>query len=53
MRHSLSKVVASAAVAGAVPHEVIVGLLDCHGARDWGDLDAEDKAANNADHSYA
>jgi len=53
MRHSLGKVVATAAVAAVVPHEVIVGLLDRHGAREWGDLDAEDKAANDADHSHA
>ena len=44
MRHSLGKVIATAAVAAAVPHDVIVGLLDRHAARDWGDLDAEDKA---------
>ena len=47
MRHSLGKVVATAAVAAAVPHEVITNLLDRHAARDWGDLEAEDKAANN------
>jgi hypothetical protein len=53
MRHSLGKVVATAAVAAAVPHEVIVGLLDRHAARDWGDLDAEDRAANDSDHTHA
>ncbi len=53
MRHSLGKVVVTAAVAAAVPHEVIVGLLDRHAGRDWGDLDAEDKAANASDHSHA
>jgi hypothetical protein len=53
MRHSLGKVVATAAVAAAVPHEVIVGLLDRHAGRDWGDLDAEDKAANDSVHSHA
>ena len=53
MRHSLGRVVATAAVAAAVPEAVIVGLLDRHVVRDWGDLDAEDKAANDADHSYA
>ena len=53
MRHSLGKVVATAAVAAAVPHDVIVGLLDRHAGRDWGDLDAEDKAANDSDHSHA
>ena len=40
MRHSLGKVVATAAVAAAVPHEVITSLLYRHAARDWGDLDA-------------
>ena len=50
MRHSLGKVVATAAVAAVVSHEVIISLLDRHAARDWGDLDAEDKAANNSDH---
>ena len=53
MRHSLGRIVATAAVASAVPHEVIVGLLDRHAARDWGDLDPEDKAANDSDHSHA
>ena len=53
MRHSLGKVVATAAVAAAVPHEVIVGLLDRHVARDWGDLDAEDRASNDSDHTHA
>lgn len=53
MRHSLGRVVATAAVAASVPEAVIVGLLDRHVARDWGDLDAEDKASNDADHSYA
>jgi hypothetical protein len=32
---------------------VIVGLLDRHAARDWGDLDAEDRAANDSDHTHA
>jgi hypothetical protein len=53
MRHSLGKVVATAAVAAAVPHEVIIGLLDRHAGRDWRDLDAEDKASNDSDHSHA
>jgi len=53
MRHSLGRVVATAAIAGAVPEAVITGLLDRHGARNWGELDAEDKAANDADHSHA
>lgn len=45
MRHSLGRIVATAAVAAAVPHEVMHGLLDRHAARDWGDLDAENRAA--------
>ena len=53
MRHSLGRVVATAAIAAAVPEAVIVGLLDRHAARDWGDLDAEGKAANDSDHSHA
>ena len=53
MRHSLGRIVTTAAVAAAVPHEVIVRLLDRHAARDWGDLDAEDRAANDSDHSHA
>jgi hypothetical protein len=53
MRHSLGRIVATAAVAAAVPHEVIVGLLDRHAARDWGDLDAEDRASNDSDYSHA
>jgi hypothetical protein len=53
MRHSLGRVVATAAVAAAVPEEVIIGLLDRHAAGDWGDLEADDKTANDADHSHA
>ncbi|MCX5948714.1 MAG: hypothetical protein NTY67_11195 [Cyanobacteria bacterium] len=53
MRHSLGRIVATAAVAAFVPHAVITGLLDRHAARDWGDLDADDKAANDADASHA
>jgi len=53
MRHSIGRVVATAAVAASVPEAVIVGLLDRHVARDWGDLNAEDKASNDADHSHA
>ena len=53
MRHSLGRIVATAAVAASVPHAVITGLLDRHAARDWGDLDADDKAANDADASHA
>ena len=53
MRHSLGRIVATAAVAAAVPHEVIVGLLDRHAGRDWGELDEEDRASNDSDHSHA
>jgi hypothetical protein len=53
MRHSLGRVVATAALAASVLEAVIVGLLDRHAARDWGDLNAEDKASSDADHSYA
>jgi hypothetical protein len=53
MRHSLGRVVATAAVAASVPEEVIIGLLDRHASRDWGDLDGEDKATNDTDHSHA
>ncbi|MFM7512164.1 MAG: hypothetical protein ACKO3F_02150, partial [Cyanobium sp.] len=53
MRHSLGRVVATAAVAAAVPEDVIIDLLDRHTAGAWGDLDGEDKAANDADHSQA
>ena len=52
MRHSLGRVVTTAAIAAAVPEAMIIGLLDRHAARDWGDLDAEDKAANDVDHSH-
>jgi hypothetical protein len=53
MRHSLGRVVTTAAVAASVPEAVIIGLLDRHSALDWGDLDAEDRAANDSDHSHA
>ena len=53
MRHPPGRVVATAAIAAAVPEAVIIGLLDRHAVRDWGDLDAEDKAANDSDHSHA
>jgi hypothetical protein len=50
MLHNLGRVVATAAVAAdvaaAVPHSLITALLDRHAAGDWGDLDADDKAAN-------
>ena len=47
MRHNLGRVVATAAVAAVVPHDLITALLDRHGTGDWGDLDADDKAAND------
>jgi hypothetical protein len=47
MRHNLGRVVATAAVAAAVPHDQITARLDRHAAGDWGDLDADDKAAND------
>jgi hypothetical protein len=47
MRHSLGRIVATAAVAATVPHDVITGLLDRHAAGDWGNLDGDDKAAND------
>ncbi|MFM9101460.1 MAG: hypothetical protein ACKOPS_09045, partial [Cyanobium sp.] len=53
MRQSLGRVVATAAVAASVPEDVIIGLLDRRASGDWGDLDGEDKAANDADHSQA
>jgi hypothetical protein len=47
MRHNLGRVVATAAVAAAVPHQQITALLDRHAAGDWGDLSDDDKAAND------
>jgi hypothetical protein len=47
MLHNLGRVVATATVAASVPHPLITSLLDRHAASDWGDLDAEDKAAND------
>jgi hypothetical protein len=46
MLHNLGRVVANAAVAAAVHHSLITALLDRHATGDWGDLDADDKAAN-------
>ena len=46
MLHNLGRVVATAAVAADVPHALITALLDRHAAGDWGDLDADDKTAN-------
>ena len=47
MLHNLGRVVATAAVAAAVPRPVITTLLDRHAASDWGDLCIDDKAAND------
>ena len=47
MRHNLGRVVATAALAAAVPQQQITALLDRHSAGDWGDLDADDMAAND------
>ncbi len=47
MLHNLGRVVATAALAAAVPHHQITALLDRHASGDWGDLDADDKAAND------
>ncbi len=47
MRHNLSRVVATAAVAAAVPHHQITALLDRHAAGDWGEISEDDKAAND------
>lgn len=47
MRHNLGRVVATAAMAAAVPHHQITALLNRHAAGDWGDLEADDKAAND------
>jgi hypothetical protein len=42
-------VVATAAVAAAVPHHQITALLDRHASGDWGDLSEDDKAARSGD----
>jgi hypothetical protein len=47
MRHNLGRVVATAAVAAAVPHHQITALLDRHAAGDWGEIGEGDKAAND------
>jgi hypothetical protein len=47
MLHNLGLVDATAALAAAVPHHQITALLDRHALGDWGDLDADDKAAND------
>ena len=46
MLHNLGRVVATAAVAAEVPHSLITALLYRHARGDWGDLDADDQAAN-------
>jgi hypothetical protein len=47
MRHNLGRVVATAAVAAAVPHHQITALIDRHAAGDWGEISEEDRAAND------
>jgi hypothetical protein len=47
MLHNLGRVVASAAVAAAVPHHQITALLDRHASGDWGEISEDDKAAND------
>jgi hypothetical protein len=47
MRHNLGRVVATAAVAAAVPHTHINALLDRHAAGDWGDIGKDDRDAND------
>ena len=46
MRHNLGRVVATAAVAAAVPHNQITALLDRHAAGDWGEISEDDKTGN-------
>ena len=53
MRHSLGRVVATAAVAASVPEAVIIALLDRHASGDWGDLGEEDQAINVGAHQAA
>jgi len=45
--HNLGHVVATAALAAAVPHHQITALFESHASGDWGNLDAEYKAAND------
>jgi hypothetical protein len=47
MRHKLGRVVATPAVAAAVPHHQITALLDSHAAGDWGEISDSDRAAND------
>ena len=49
MRHSLGRVVATAAVAASVPEAVIVGLLDRHVARDSDHNHAEGRPFSSYD----
>ena len=53
MRHSQGRVVATVAIAAPVPEALLIAPLARHVARDWDDLDAEDKAAKNADRRHA
>ena len=39
MRHSPGRVVANASIAAVGPEAMIIGLLDRHVARDWGERD--------------
>ncbi|MFN9548047.1 MAG: hypothetical protein ACK6AD_13465 [Cyanobacteriota bacterium] len=47
MLHNLGRVVATSALAAAVPQQQITALLDRHAQGDWGDMSADDKAAND------
>ena len=47
MRHNLGRVLATAALAAAVPQQQITALLDRHSAGDWGSLGSDDMAAND------
>jgi hypothetical protein len=47
MRHNLGRVVATAAVAAAVPHHQITALLDRDAAGDWGEISEDDRDAND------
>jgi hypothetical protein len=47
MLHNLGRVVATAAVAAAVPLNQITALLDRHAAGDWGEISEDDRAGND------
>jgi hypothetical protein len=47
MRHNLGRILATAALAAAVPQQQITALLDRHSAGDWGSLGSDDMAAND------